>query len=87
MPSSNLDGGGITPKSEHKEGGVNKVMLVSSEEGEEHKRQVQELTDFLYDDQKHVKFTNKKQSNNSTSQVMNINHKIDDLKQSDQGDC
>ena len=43
------------------------------------------LTEFLYDEQKHVKFTSRNSSNNTTSQVSNISNKINDLRQSDQG--
>ena len=65
--------------------GINNVLLVSSVEEESQKRKVQDLTDFLYSDQKHGQFVNKNPSSTPTNEVLNIHHKLDELKQSEQG--
>ena len=66
--------------------GINNVLLVSSVEEESQRRKVQDLADFLYSDQKHGQlFVNENPSSTPTNEVLNIHHKLDELKQSEQG--
>ena len=64
---------------------INKVLLVSNVEEEDQVRNVQNLTNFLYSDQNERQFAQGNSLIESTNEVLNIHHKLDELKRSEDG--